>query len=99
MVRAVLAVLLGWLLLSVPVGLFTLLALLAGVDCGQECGGDTPTIVPVLAICAALTLILAPVLVGWSVRRPWSPAWKIGVGIALPPLVAFILLATGGIRG
>src|SRR5699024_6550625 len=52
MLRTVLVVVLGWLLMSVPVGLFTLLALFAGVDCGPECGADAPEVAPLLFTCA-----------------------------------------------
>ncbi|MPV48999.1 hypothetical protein GCG21_03045 [Pseudactinotalea sp. HY160] len=94
---AVAAVMLGWLLLWVPAWVFMLLAFLGSTDCGPQCAGQTATIVPVLSMIATLALLLAPVFVGWSVRRPWSQAWKVGVGVAVPALAGFVFLVAGGV--
>ncbi|EMY35650.1 hypothetical protein D477_003108 [Arthrobacter crystallopoietes BAB-32] len=78
-ISAVLAVLLGWLVVCYPAFLLALVSMFSFSGCFLECTEPDP-LAGVLFLGAALVLAAAPVLLGWSILRPGSPAWKFGVG-------------------
>ena len=90
-VQAVLAVLLGWVIVGYPVFMLAVVAMVNFSGCFLECFEPDPWAGSVAAG-AALLLVAGPVLVGWSVLRPGSPAWKYGVG-------AVAVLAVVGLAG
>lgn len=90
-VSAILAVLLGWVIVGYPVFLLGVAAMVYFSGCFLECSEPDPW-AGSLAAGAAVLLVAGPVLVGWSVLRPGSSAWKYGVG-------AVAALAVVGVAG
>jgi hypothetical protein len=90
-VSAVLAVLLGWVIVGYPVFMLAVVAMVNFSGCFLECFEPDPW-AGALATGGAIVLVAGPVLVGWSVLRPGSSAWKYGVG-------GVAVLAVVGIAG
>jgi hypothetical protein len=88
-ISAVLAVLLGWLIVGYPAAVLAFIAMVSFSGCVLECTEPDP-IGGVLTLGAALILVAGPVLVAWSIVKPGSPAWKFGAGAAFVLAAAFL---------
>ncbi|WP_139005284.1 hypothetical protein [Arthrobacter crystallopoietes] len=88
-ISAVLAVLLGWLIVGYPAAILAFIAMVSFSGCFLECSEPDP-LGGVLTLSAALILVAAPLLVAWSILKPGSRAWKFGAG-AVAVLAAVFL--------
>lgn len=88
-ISAVVAVLLGWLIVGYPAAVLAFIAMISFSGCFLECSKPDP-LGGVLASGAALILVAGPVLVAWSILKPGSPAWKFGAA-AVAVLAAVFL--------
>ncbi len=78
-ISAVLAVLLGWLIVGYPAAILAFIGMVSFSGCFLECSEPDP-LGGVLTFGAALLLVAAPLLVAWSILKPASPTWKFGAG-------------------
>jgi hypothetical protein len=96
-ISAVLAVLLGWLIVGYPAAMLALGAMFSFSGCFLECSEPDP-LAGTLLLGTAISLVGGPVLIGWSILRPGSSTWKIGVGgVALLVAVGLVGVLAGAL--
>lgn len=75
-------VLLGWLIVGYPAFILGLASMFSFSGCVLECTEPDP-LAGALFLGTALVLAAAPVLAGWSIFRPGTRAWRLGLGVVL----------------